>query len=361
MDPSENAVNTKPVVGRAVIRAATVFLAIGLATGVSEVVVRAFRYRPWTPPQVTRNEPTMHEPDPVLGWRNKNGHYEVPPYQPGSSAIHITFLDDGRRPTALDPVVGADGDVVLVGDSFTQGWALNDRDTYAWKLQSRFPALRFRNYGTGGYSGYQSLLMLEQQLPRSTRPRLALYGFNDFHEDRNVAAGIWLQELNAFSRRGHVDLPFATYDHRHGLVRHPPDRYVSFPFRQSLALVPLVERGYMTIMTSRRSLQKRLVTEQVFLRMNEVSRAHGASLAVVLLSLDEEAKTHYAGVLKANGISAIDCVYEITPNMRVPGEGHPNAAMNSRWADCVAAALVNGHLSTLGAAATGPASAGTAR
>ena len=38
----------------------------------------------------------------------------------------------------------------------TQGWAIDDNETYPWKLQKRYPSLNVLNYGTGGYGSYQS-------------------------------------------------------------------------------------------------------------------------------------------------------------------------------------------------------------
>ena len=190
----------------------TLLLSLALTIALSEVLLRAAGFQPWVYTHKDVNEPTMHEPDPVLGWQNKAGSYLVPPYHPSGQAIQITLLENGQRRTGVNSTADAREELVLVGDSLTQGWAISDHETYAWKLQKRFPFLKVLNYGTGGYGSYQSLLMLERQLPGLTRPKFVLYGFIDHHEIRNCAAGEWLQALSSHSRRAHVDVPFVTYD-----------------------------------------------------------------------------------------------------------------------------------------------------
>ena len=321
------------------IKATSLLLALFLGLCFAELTARGLGRGPWVNAQLDRNEPTMHEPDPVLGWRVLPGQYRVPPYQPDAEPIEMTFLERGRRRTGGTPVRDPHGDIVLVGDSFTQGWAINDPDTYAWKLQTSFPKMQVLNYGTAGYGTYQSLLLLERELRRSLKPRLVVYGFNDFHEERNVATDSWLRTLVSFSRRGHASVPYARYDPQRGLVRHAPDTYVSLPLRESSALITLVESGYMRMKTLGRAGHQRVVTEQVILQMSEVARVYRATLIVALLSASDEAKGHYIRFLQRNGIPAVDCAFELTDDMKVPGEGHPNGAMNTRWAACIAAGI----------------------
>ena len=317
-------------------QAVAIVLGLLVAIALSELVLRAVGFRPWTYTGQDANEPTMHEPDPVLGWRAKKGSYTVPPYHPSGHAIQLTFLDDGRRRTSAKTSAAFDSELLLVGDSFTQGWAVSDSETYAWKLQETLPRRLVLNYGTAGYGTYQSLLVLERELPRLRQP-VVLYGFNEFHEPRNVAAASWLASLARFARRSQVDVPFATLSPDRKLVRHLPERYPSVPYRESLALMAFLENTYMTVKTRSRVSEKRLVTKKLILEMDRISRAQGAKFAVVLLYLFD--KPGYAAFFDKNNITYIDCAYEIKEEMKVRGEGHPNGEMHSLWARCISQAL----------------------
>jgi lysophospholipase L1-like esterase len=317
-------------------RVVAIVIGLLVAMALSELVLRAAGFKPWTYTGQDANEPTMHEPDSVLGWRAKKGSYKVPPYHPSGHPIQLTFLENGRRRAGADVSAAFDAELLLVGDSFTQGWAVTDNETYAWKLQENMPRRQVLNYGTAGYGTYQSLLVLERELPRLRQP-FVLYGFNEFHEPRNVAAGSWLKSLAQFAKRSQVDVPFATLGADQKLVRHPPERYPSLPYRESLAVMALLEDTYMTVRTRSRVSDKRLVTERLLLEMDKVSRARGAKFAVVLLYLFD--KPGYTAFLGRNNIAYIDCAYEIKEEMRVRGEGHPNGEMHSRWARCISQAL----------------------
>src|SRR5690606_32677850 len=106
--------------------------------------------------------PRMHEPDAELGWVNRAGRHVF-----GAPPIRMTFWEDHTRATAASPVDAA-GSIVVLGCSFVQGWALSDEDTFAWKLQERFPRARVFNYGTAGYGATQALVSLRRHL--ATRP-----------------------------------------------------------------------------------------------------------------------------------------------------------------------------------------------
>lgn len=323
--------------GTAVIVLVSLIIALALAEG----LLRLIGHKPWGYALLDANEPTVHEPDPALGWRNKQGDYLVPPYHPTGKPIHLIFLDDGRRRTRADSfkIDQTEGALVIVGGSFSQGWAVSDSATYAWKLQQRYPSLDVTNYGTGGYGSYQSLLVLERELPRLASPRLVIYGFIDDHEARNVAPASWLRILSQYSRRGHVDVPFATLDQQGNMVRHPPGRFLSLPLRESFATVALMERAYTETATRGRFEQRRKVTEAILLEMDRVCAEYGAELLIVLLGVVDSKKRHYLDFCTRNDIDCLDSVYPLTRELRVRGEGHPNGRMHSLWANRIATVL----------------------
>ena len=300
-----------------------------------EGLLRLAGYHPWQYQDLYSKEPTVHEPDHVLGWRNKPGRYMCPPYAPPGPPIRLTFLPDGRRRSAPGPVA-ASSQCLIVGGSYSQGWAVSDEETYAWKLQELRPDVQILNYGTGGYGTHQSLLLLERELPALPSAKVVVYGFMYHHEVRNVAPASWLWLLMSYSKRAHLSVPYATCHASKGLVRHPPEHFPVLPFREHSAVVAELEGAYATITSWRRSRQEREVTEQLLLEMDTVCRNHGVRLFVAMLDFEVELKRHYMAFLQRHGVHVIDCVFPLTNNMRVAGEGHPNGRMHARWAACIA-------------------------
>ena len=318
----------------------TVCLCLVLVLICSEIILRSTGHTPWRYVGIDSNEPTMHEPDPVLGWRNKEGKYTVPPYVRSGETTYVTFLNHGRRTTGPKESDARD-EFIIVGDSFTQGWAISDAETYPWKLQQSYPSLKVLNYGTGGYGTYQSLLVLERELPRMKSPALVVYGFFSQHEKRNVADDEWLRTLSRYSKRAHVFIPYATADDDGGLARHSPERFLALPLHERSATIAGIETLYMWMTAHRRGEQGRRVTETLLMEMNKLCEKYGAKFVTVILHADDETSSYYKSRLEKSHMEFIDCNYPLTEEMRVPGEGHPNGRMNSLWAQCIQRGLGN--------------------
>jgi hypothetical protein len=231
-----------------------------------------------------------------------------------------------------------------VGCSFTQGWAISDDETFAWKLQHGHPEVEFRNFGTAGYGTYQSLLVLERifQGPVVDRPSMVIYGMISHHESRNVASNEWSWFLHVFNSMD-IDPPFCTLDASGTLLRHPPKcPWFHIPLKRSLRTARVVENA-INRWRLRPSLlsaaYRRGVTEKLLLEMNDLCRSYATDFVVAVLDMDDATRTHYSTFCRTNHIDFVNCIHPITPEWKVVGDGHPNGAMNTLWADDVNQAL----------------------
>ncbi len=308
-----------------------------LAAG--ELLVRAAGRTPWRPLEVDRDEPTAHEPDPVLGWRARPGSHVFPPRSPGAGPVRMTFHEEGDR-AAGDPAPGVSRVLLFVGGSYTQGWAVSDGQSFPALLQERFPTWRVENFGTAAYGTYQSLLVLEERVRLGDPVRAVVYGFIADHERRNVADPLWLKTLSLLSRRGAVDVPYCTIDDEGELVRHPPARHPQWPLHERLATIALLEDAVALRCGRHRFGQGRAVTERLLLELDAVARGAGARLLVALLDAPPRARQHYAEFLDEHGIPVADCADPIPPEDRVEGDGHPGPRAHARYAACIGDALV---------------------
>jgi hypothetical protein len=278
-------------------------------------------------------EPVIHQSDPVMGWRNKPGECVFSLAGRSSSLVKMSFGSDGSRATCISRQAGERKIIAVVGCSLTQGWTISDSETYAWKLQARFPDWEVYNYGTGGYGTYQSLLRLEELFSKpGPLPEMVIYGFASFHEDRNVAPWYWLRLLSKFSHRGQVAAPYCDLDPSTGrLRRHPPEAYPAWPLDRSLATVVVAEEAFARFQSRLRVSQRRAVTEQLLLEMSRVCREKGVRFLLALLA-QEPGTTDYHSFLDQQQIPYADCLH---PGFGTPeftsGDGHPNGLMNTFW------------------------------
>jgi len=315
----------------------TLLTSVTLPVVAAEVLLRATGRTPVLFPAVALPHAAIHEPDPVLGWRNKPGAFVWPGFKKEND-IRLTFWEGGRRATAP---VDRDGRsvVVILGCSFTQGWAISDDETYPWKLQEQFPELHIVNLGTAGYGTYQSLLALERYLTETAdTPRLVIYGFGDFHEMRNVASGTWLRSVTETSDVTGVKVPFASLGRDGTLLRHPPGAPLAWPLRDHLASVAFLEARYTDFRTRHRTRAQREVTEALLVELDRRVRDRGTRLLVpVLAGLQPGTSRQYIAFMERQGIAVADCQHPkfFDPQMKVPGYGHPNARLNAYWATCI--------------------------
>ena len=314
----------------------TATVAVGLLVGLAlvEAGARALGHQPRRP--MDKPEPPIHVPDPELGWKQVPGHYLFGPYMPDAPPVRVTIRPDGSRETGAGDAAGRP-EVVLVGCSFTMGWAVSDDETWAWRVQELRPDLEVVNRGVGGYGTLQSLMVIEQLIGHDgRRPARVLYGFID-HGARNVAAATWLWALS-FNQHT-IATPYCTLSADNQLERHPPEAYPSLPLHEYLASVTLLEGKLLEHQVNGRWKMAVPVTRLLLQEMADECRAAGVGFSLVLLHVPPQVKEAYERFARDHQIDVIDCNRALTVADIVPGEVHPNAQVHRQWGDCIAAAL----------------------
>jgi hypothetical protein len=315
------------------------FISTVISLFVAELILRLIGFQPWKADAYSKG-PAIHEYDSVIGWRLKEGSFRLPPYNPDGPEVLYTFLKNGMRISYENQTDIYDNrpKLILVGGSYTQGWAISDDETFAWKLQEQFPEVEVLNYGVGGYGTYQSLLRLEEVLSYVKNPKVVIYSFVGHHELRNVASTSWMYELSRYSKKD-IYLPFIRIDNNGVSYHRQIAHYNAWPFREISSLVSLFEEAYINIVAQWGEKDKRQITKKLLLKMRNLCVKYGTDFAVVILHGSETTKKYYMKFLKNNDIRGVDCEYPLTSDMRVEGEGHPNEMQHSQWASCIANAL----------------------
>ena len=311
----------------------TVFVAIIISLLFAEFLLRIFGIKPWE--YIVINEPKIFKSDPVLGWKAKNGSYIIPPLDQLGKKFHINIEKDGQRKTGENNRK-IEGEILIIGGSFTQGWGVDDESTFSSKLQRQHTNFKVYNFGQGAYGGIQSLLLLEEQIPKMKSPKLVIYGFIEHHEYRNVARGRWLRVLAKYSTRGHVKTPFGDIGKNNKLIIHPPMGYINLPLREVSSLVTLFEKVYMKFKTKKRKKQQKLVAEKIILQMKEISNKYNADFMLVILNwTNPYTISHYESFLKKKEIKYINCAVPLTGEMVILGDYHPSEKAHSFYNDCL--------------------------
>jgi len=142
-------------------------------------------------------------PDPVLGWVNKSFNVHEDGY---------TTIEHGVRKNFGETEIRS-GAILAVGDSFTEGWEVQDYESWPAYLE-KLSTVPVVNAGVGGYGADQTILHAEQMLP-IVKPKILLIGF---HETAIVRAG--------FSAFG-APKPYFTIEN--GELRYHPPKLMQRP------------------------------------------------------------------------------------------------------------------------------------
>lgn len=299
-----------------------------------EIIARHRGFEPFRALEADRHEKSVVLPDTALGWISKPGKYLFPRYEADGKMVEYNILTDGSRRTSQNQIP-SNYDVILLGDSFTQGWAVSDEETFAWKLQALLPDYKIGNFGVGGYSAYQVLLMMRKLSADGVKAPVIIYGFNVFHEYRNIAPAAWLRTLAALTRRGYPSLPSCSLDRDENIVEHKPAHWPVFPLQKYTALPQMMIEIYYKFTTRQfeRELDARKINKKLLLGMDRFAKNNGVQFIPAILNGTDEERKDYADFFKQNGIKFFDISVELDDHNVIPVDGHPNVIVHTYWAE----------------------------
>ncbi len=135
---------------RKIMRFSLIVLLIATALAVPEIVARIF-IPSWAPP--VSDAPSHFIPNPYTGWLH-------PPSSPVDNRGEQVFsnhlgLRDSEWGEKTKPRI------LFLGDSFTWGWGVSNRERYTDRLQSKLPNIQVINTGITGFGTLQEFFLLK--------------------------------------------------------------------------------------------------------------------------------------------------------------------------------------------------------
>lgn len=186
-----------------IVAAALLLIVLGTGAGLLcvEAGVRIYDHH-YGVPLMSATRPGALRFDPVLGWAPRESYRKVyTQYTHGGSKYLTRFSTDssGRR-VCGDAGPGVRRRILVVGDSFTQAWEVNDNREY-YCVAGRSLGALVDGFGAGGYGTLQERMVVERLLP-AEQPDLVVLQvcFNDFiNNDFSLEKASW--QNNHFQKR----------------------------------------------------------------------------------------------------------------------------------------------------------------
>jgi hypothetical protein len=291
--------------GRSPSRALHVVMAMVLALGASNLMLRRVHLRPaeW----LSSDDEPRRQADPRLGWTwvpDRTGCKNI-----GGRVIDYAIDRAGYRVSHVDEPVDLDRPTILfMGESAMFGEGLTYEESIPAQV-STMMGVQTANLAVHGYGNDQAYLRLQTQLPSFRRPvavvslfMTALFGRNLDQDRPHLGPGL-------------VWLPAQQRSRLSSLTK------LIVPFRADKT----VERGV-------------TVTRQVLQATSELAQAHGAVPLLVVLQFGPEEQPEQALRRRVLDDAGIRYVFvDIDSSWRLPLDRHPNA----RAARAIAAAITN--------------------
>jgi hypothetical protein len=309
----------------------------------------------WTP-AMSSVGPGIALYDPEIGLvprPSAHNHLIFPAIADRSHFEFDIYTDDrGARVDGPGQASAPRYDILTVGDSFTWGFALENKDTYAARLRRELGA-SVANLAMASYGTTQSLQLLERNL--ELRPRLVVYGIIAHHFERNVspcAPSYYVFCLDV----SHVawsddDKPYIAPPFSNGVRRlrvhqsgdyHSPLRWLTHGADVILGRLYETWSQYREPDDARKAQAVRFLLR----RMNQIVTASGAQLLVVFLPTNYYGPpAPLPGIIAeiGDGIRYLDLTDAFArnkkkggPNPYIVGDGHPSLAGHALIADGIA-------------------------
>jgi hypothetical protein len=304
----------------------------------SEIVLRA-KVGPWrvrSPATLVTVDPAKpyYRADPALGYLPVPGTFMVT--LPGPYSFRITHAENGLRLTSRDTAEKKPkGEIWIFGCSYTEGWTLNDEETYPWVLQSQIRNYQVVNFGVSGYGTLQSLIQFQQALKNGRKPVVVVLSYASFHDRRNTLARSWMKTRMTNGPSVYlsdVKLPFMKWsaDQKPELLYRPIE-YQEVPLARYSALANTLDETLNRIVD--RTYHSHEVSKALIEDFAELCQKNQINFVVAGITSDPDT-AEMLEYCKSRGMMTVDISVDlnIKENTNLPYDNHPSALANQQYA-----------------------------
>jgi hypothetical protein len=279
--------------------------------------------------------------DKTLGWKlGLKGVYQI--YYDSITLNKVTVDSLGNRWTGNTsknnlPLV------YMLGCSFTFGNSVNDSSSYPFQLQKMMPFCQIYNKGVGGYGLLQMFLSLKKDVEMGNFPKIAVFNYAHFHNERTPLSKRWIRNLNYNNnldnkskfRVGKFKYPYAILDKNNALTikyiqkeKWPRD----FWFRDKSYLIDIINTIYDKRYDKTQEKELAEISFRIALEIKKYCSEHNIKL--IFTGLDKKSED-FLSKISTQGIDTLYFDVDIaTPNMNLKpfDPDHPSPAAHKIYA-----------------------------
>jgi len=276
--------------------------------------------------------------DTLLGYKHSPGEFKIVIFgnNDSDSLAFTTEHNINSQREVIKPSKSgkylSKGDIWSFGCSFTYGWSINGEDTYTSVLQKKLPEYQFFNFGCNGYGTIHQLLQFEKLIKEGEVPRMVLFTYASFHDERNVFSRTRRKNVSRWNHLGTLTQPYARLDSNDELdISMAEVVYKKWPLIEHSSIVNLVESSYNAI--EYRNINANEVSKKIVLEILKITKK--AKIPVIFAGIYNDKISHdMVDFIINNGGNAVNIALDLAKNEynNLPYDGHPSAYANSKFA-----------------------------
>jgi hypothetical protein len=294
-------------------------------------------------------KPTWGMLDKKLGWVNKAGDEFIANEGQGKK---ITNWDNFRRASYIHKNFDKVNNkrIIFFGDSWTSGFGVNDEDSFPWLLNNKKNGYYFENFGTPGYSTFQSYLLADRIFSQSAiHPDTVFLGFTPFMSTRD--SKMW---PSTFSGSGSninvIRPPFLLRDKSGKIKVSSPWITDMWKLEKNSYFIKMLHSVFVeiykrinqnTIFENKNPKHNKttmIVTFEILKLFEKRVKENNSKFVIVVLTAGKASNWKWLfNKVKDNDIDLIDCSLNSNVEKKYlndPG-GHPNEKYNIYYSNCI--------------------------
>lgn len=299
--------------------------------------------------------------DDGLLLNKNNGYANHKPNISKDLIVKYTFGEFHNRTYGLK---NKEKKILILGDSSTFGWLLNDHDTFVYKIAKKFPDYEFINSAAGGL-GTSDQLRYYEKFCKQIKPVKTIYFINFADIERSKKSNLYYLDENNNLKSGVNKIPSIAkyldnniiYDflvsnfHIVGFLRNSYvmllatardlSYYKKRNIRDEKGKIIITENE--NLINIKKSNQEYLFEKKLFIKLNNLSRQCNSQLILINLAWhnvaerptdtlkflnDNENFFKDENLNYVNLSNEMEKIYENREKFIIKGDGHPNAEAN---------------------------------
>ncbi|MFK7806402.1 MAG: SGNH/GDSL hydrolase family protein [Saprospiraceae bacterium] len=285
-------------------------------------------------PIYVQSEKRFFQKDSLLGYKHCLGGFDF--LLKGNYQFSVSHDENTFRKTsnAFESSKENRPEIWLLGCSFTYGWSLNDKETFAWCLQEKLNQYKIVNLGVNGYGTLHFYLQLKATLESTKeKPEILIVNHADFHHERNINSYNYNRSISTWNNFERIKRPFVeTNNYKKLNINYCENKYTPWEISKEYALAKSFQFKLERFIDGRKFKTSKKITTLLLDEIKLLCRQNNIQLLITNVGLKKKFIKDYT-LEKNIPFTDIAVDYRKSEFNNLPHDKHPSAKANRMYCE----------------------------